>query len=188
MSVSNDDPVWKKKIYGGEKQEHDSTIQDWQVAGLQGGPVALRFKEFATKHLLKPSTTKDPLEKAAIIQSKRARKHPLSQDPTSGHWQVKYGGTVTQKNTMIDLSRINLKDVLCKFAQAILNSESQSRWKKDESRKIAADLGTAAFIVATESEIMRVTEKQLTFSAKKLGNRSYEIFHLDPLRSHRRGQ
>lgn len=178
MAVSRDDPAWTKKPYAGV--EHDSTNQDWQVSSLPGGPVTMRFKEFATKHLLKPSVKgRTALEKAGIIHSKRARTHAMSQDASKGHWQVKYG-KATQKNTMIDLNQVSLKTVLEQFAKAILASDSPAnpKWKADQSRDIIADFGKPAFIVATDSGVERTTDTKVTFTAKKLGNRSYEIYHL----------
>lgn len=130
--------TWATRNYGTEGQ-HSAPDQKWEVTVSGDRTVAINFALFANKHLLKPSSDPNVTQeqKAAKLRLKRAR----APEVAKVHHKQKYGD-VAHTNTAIDLSKIELKTVVEKFAQALVAAQAAAgRWKPGDKKSVTVDLG-----------------------------------------------
>jgi len=175
--------LWATRNYGTEGQ-HSAPDQKWEVTVSGGRTVAINFALFANKHLLKPSSDPNVTQeqKAAKLRLKRAR----APEVAKVHHKQKYGD-VAHTNTAIDLSKIDLKTVVEKFAQALVAAQAAAgRWKPGDKKSVTVDLGTPrCIILATARRTAVENASKVTVTAAKGdtssdGKRfSFTVFHLD---------
>jgi hypothetical protein len=166
---------WTMRQYGVGGETHAAENQKWEVIIANGKKVEINFAQFANKHFLKPSSKGlKPEQKATRLWEKRSR----TSDNLKAHHRMKYGAA-TPASTVIDLSKIELRTVVKKFAEALM----AERFRREEEKTVHVDLGVPRCLIITnpERDAFRPAGADIYFKASKnqgSGN-SFKVWHLE---------